>query len=85
MRAYTTIAISGASTFGGKYMPDVERRCGLCVHRNGHDVMPTAFCAVMGVRKRDDPPCDHFFPKDQLRAPLYGKRTFAVPKIEELF
>lgn len=50
-----------------------ERRCGLCVHRNLGDTHDRGFCSPQGARRRDDPPCDWFFGKEQLNAPLYGK------------
>lgn len=57
-------------------------RCGLCVHRNGHDGMVKSFCSPKGWRLRDDAPCDHFLPKDQRNAPLYGKPLTDAQKWE---
>lgn len=61
------------ATEGSPSKPPEAARCGLCVHRNGGDTYKRAFCTPKGWRMRDDAPCDHFFTKDQLNAPLYGK------------
>jgi hypothetical protein len=53
---------------------DADRRCGTCVHRNAAREDDTGPCAPFPVAHGpDDPPCDWWFAKTQLRASLYGR------------
>lgn len=48
------------------------RMCGDCVVYNGDDVLGS--CSIAGAVANDQAACRRFFAKDQLNAPLYGRK-----------
>lgn len=52
-------------------------RCGACVVWNGLEGAIAGWCYIEGDRRAAAAPCARFFPKDQLRAALYGRAKAA--------